>query len=210
MEAKGSHNIGCRLNTEELKIELDLLVKEHGITPDAAHARLPAADGRRAHRRHAGGEQGRPRRDPRRVFIDATGDGDVAVRAGVPSCVRDNLQPPTPVRKILHFRQEGLRFGELYRQHASEFGLARTRVGIRPSPGLPDIYMVCPDARLRRELRPTPGSLTHAEMDGRRTIRGVVDMLRKYSPKGRSGGAGAASIGDRHPRDARASRPSIA
>ena len=97
--AQGSHDIGCRLNTEELKIELDMLVQEHGITPMLhtlgcrplmEEGRITAMlvenkDGRGAVR--AG------------VFIDATGDGDVAVRAGVPSTVRDELQPPTPLRE---------------------------------------------------------------------------------------------------------------
>ena len=89
-----------RLNTEELKIELDKLVLEHRVTP-FLHALYVSAclegscvkavfienkDGRRAIRA--------------KMFVDATGDGDLARDAGIPFNVRDGLQPLTTCAKI--------------------------------------------------------------------------------------------------------------
>ncbi len=183
-EPVGNESVGYRMNTEELKIELDMLVKEHpnitpmlhtfGCRPLVEDGRITAMlvenkDGRGAIRA--------------RVYIDATGDGDVAARAGVPYTVRENLQPPTPCAKILHFRQEGVRFGEIYRDHAAEFGLPPDSGWDSPIPQLPNIFMAA-QTHVFNVNAADAKDLTYAEMEGRRTIRAVVDMMRKYTPQG--------------------------
>ncbi len=174
-----SSDIYCLLNTEELKIELDLLIQEHRITPmlhtlgcrpllvgDRVDAMLiENKDGRGAVRA--------------RVFIDATGDGDVAVRAGVPSQVRDRLQPPTTCAKILNFHPASQRFPDLYRQHHAEFGLVPDSGWDAPVPGLPGIRMVAQTHVFGVNIA-CAEELTRAELEGRRQIRGVMDLLRKY------------------------------
>ena len=170
------------LNTEELKIELDTLVDEAGIRP-FLHGRFCAASG----------EPGRPeaviiedksgRRAVRaKVFIDATGDGDLLARSGLPLEQWGDLQPPTTcaiVRGLSAFERSRPGFGLsaflfdrdvppniprgfLWSRacvgHAEDVMIAGTRV--------PDAD--CSDA----------DQLTRAEIEGRRQVRVLCDLLR--------------------------------
>jgi len=171
-----------RFNPMEMKIELDELVLENGIVP-LLHTSFCSAvvedgtvqavlienkDGRSAIR--AG------------MYVDASGDGDLFARCGVPYGVDEHLQPPTTCALIRDFRHPDLKFRELYDTHREEFGLERDRGWHCPVPGLPGTDMVaqthvfgadCSEAR----------QLTRAEMEGRRQVRAVMDMLRKYGPR---------------------------
>lgn len=175
---------GCWLNTEELKIELDLLVQEHRILP-MLHTQgcLPLLEGERIAAVAVENKDGRGAIRAR-IFIDATGDGDLAVRAGVPHFERDHVQPPTTCAKIRNFRQDGLRFAELYREHHAEFGLAPDSGWDSDIPGIPQVWFVAQTHIFGVNVAHA-AQLTQAEMEGRRQIRGVMDMLRKYGPKGR-------------------------
>jgi hypothetical protein len=178
-----SSDIGYRLNTEELKIELDMMVREHRITPMLhTYGCLPLMDGDRISAMVVENKDGRGAIRAK-VFIDATGDGDVAVRAGVPYVERDHLQPPTTCAKVRNFRQAGIRFADMYRDHHEEFGLLPDSGWDSHIPGIPDTQMVAQmhvfDVNVAHAAQ-----LTHAEMEGRRQIRGIMDMLRKYGPKG--------------------------
>lgn len=173
-----SRSAGFRLNTEELKVELDELVLEHGITP-MLHTSFCAP---------VIGNDGRveavlvENKDGRSaivadVFIDATGDGDLAARAGIPFDIAPDLQPPTSCAKMLHFRSAG--FQALYRAHREEFGLMEDSGWGGSIPDTPGVTMLaethvfganCADAT----------QLTAAEIEGRRQMRAVMDLLRKY------------------------------
>jgi len=193
-----SSDFGYRFNPEELKIELDALVLEHDVIP-LLHTSFCAPvvedgtvraviienkDGRSAVR--AG------------MYVDASGDGDLFARCGIPFTVDGRLQPPTTCALIRNFRAaagqapsavrpaltgvDGLDFHALYRAHHEEFGLEPDSGWDTTVPGLSDIRMFaqthvfganCSDA----------AQLTRAEMEGRRQVRAVMDMLRKYGPQ---------------------------
>ncbi len=181
-ETAGNSHWQYRFNPNELKIELDELVLEHGVTP-MLHTSFCAPivddgavqavvienkDGRQAIR--AG------------VVVDASGDGDLFGRCGVPYTVDEHLQPPTVCALIRNFRVKGLDFRALYRARHQEFGLEPDAGWDCPVPGLPGLRMFaqthvfganCADAT----------QLTQAEMEGRRQARAVMDMLRKYGPQ---------------------------
>ena len=176
---EGNSNSYCSLNTEELKIELDGLVREHRITP-LLHTLgcRPLLQGDRIDAVLVENKDGRGAVRAR-VFVDATGDGDIAVRAGVPGRVRDGLQPPTTCAKIWRFHPEGKRFGDLYKAHHAAFGLEPDSGWDSPVPGLPDIRMVAQTHVFGANVADA-AALTRAEMEGRRQIRGVIDLLRAH------------------------------
>lgn len=171
------------LHTEELKIELDELVTEAGVRP-FLHTRFVAPFV----------EDGRPtavivedktgRRAIRAAyFIDATGDGDLVDRLGYPCYKHEGMQPPTMCAVI-----RGL---ESIRQRFPDFSLQQTvfnplyknslRKGFLWSAEVPssgDTTMVagtrvfgvdCSDA----------DELTQAEIEGRRQVRAICDILRE-------------------------------
>jgi hypothetical protein len=173
---RSSPNAYFRLNTEELKIELDRLVLEHNVTPflhtsyvactlDAgriSHVFIENKDGRQA----VGAD----------VFVDATGDGDVAAQAAIPYTVRDGLQPPTTCARMC-----GLPPGidRLIARHREEFGLAEDRGWGGPVPGLADTTM-CAYTHVYNTNAADAAQLTAAEIEGRRHIRAIMDIARKY------------------------------
>ncbi len=177
------NNVGFRLNTEELKIELDELVLEHRVAP-MLHALgcRPILEGERITALAVENKDGRGAIRAR-VFIDATGDGDLAARAGVPHFERDHVQPPTTCAKIRNFRQEGVSFAALYRERHTEFGLEPDSGWDSHLPGIPDVSFVAQTHVFGANVAHAD-QLTAAEIKGRRQIRGIMDMLRKYGAKG--------------------------
>jgi len=169
-------NSGYRLNTEELKIELDRLVLEHEITPylhtfyAAPHieeGRVKAIfienkNGRQAIR--AG------------IFVDATGDGDLAMHAGLPFEIRDGVQPPTTCAKISGLPKDALK---LIAQHREEFDLAVDHGWGTFVPSSPGVDM-CAYRHVFDTIASDASQLTAAEIDGRRQVRAYMDIARKY------------------------------
>lgn len=169
-------------NSEELKIDLDELVLKHGVrallhttycAPHVENGELIAVfvenkNGRGAVRA--------------KVFIDATGDGDLAAHLGVPFAVGDNLQPPTTCAKILHFAQPSTVFRERYNAHREEFGLAQDYGWQGRLPGLPDMTMVAQSHVFNANCADND-QLSAAEFEGRRQIRAMMDLLRKYGDR---------------------------
>ena len=177
------------LNTEELKIELDELVREAKIkaylhtlfvAPLVEEGQLKAAlvenkSGRGAIRA--------------KVFIDATGDGDLCHRLGLPGYALPIKQPPTTGAKIYGMDYELYGMGKvkdfdlqqtLLHRH-DEFGIPELWGWSARIPGVPDVtfqaisrvfYADCADA----------DSLTQSEMEGRRQIRAILDIIRQYGP----------------------------
>ena len=111
------------LNTEELKIELDELIHEHRITPflHTWYARPVVKDG------HIDAViiQNKDGRGAIRaqVFIDASGDGDLAHHLDVPFTVRSDLQAPTTCAKIRGL--EGINMRTFYNEHRDEFAVPK-------------------------------------------------------------------------------------
>lgn len=172
------------LNTEELTIELDELIREAKVEPYlhtfycGAHfaddgsidaVLIQNKDGRSAIRA--------------RVFIDATGDGDLAKDCDAPFSVRSDLQPPTTCAKIAGL--EGIPMREFYNKHRDEFAVPKDAGwSCRIPNGGP--------VRLHAETHvfganvADAGQWTRAEMEGRRHIRAMMDMVRKHMPERRA------------------------
>ena len=172
------------LNTEELKIELDQLVVEAGIRP-FLHALFVAPvvkDGRMV---AAVIEDKSGRRAIRAAcFVDATGDADVVTRMGLPVYTRKNVQPPTMCAIL-----RGL--GAIRKRHRG-FSINRAvfdkqypqalRKGFSWSavvPGGGDETMLA-GTRVFGADCSDADQLTQAELEGRRQVRAVCDMLREH------------------------------
>lgn len=171
-----------RLNTEELKIELDELVREHAVVPflntlftrpigDREAIRAVIIEDRSGRRAIRAGQ-----------FIDATGDGSLARRAGVPFFTDGPFQPPTTGAWIAGFRTlEGCDWPALVRERGAEFCLEPDWGWGGPIPGLDDIQFRA-DTHVFGVDAADAGQLTAAEMEGRRKVRAMMDLLRRHGP----------------------------
>ena len=171
------------LNTEELTIELDALVRETGVVPylHTMFCRAILGDGNRIEAVLVENKDGRGAIRAR-VFIDATGDGDLAKECSAPFTVRPDLQPPTTCAKIAGL--EGIDIRRFYNEHRAQFGLPEDAGWNCAIPGAGPV-------RLHAETHcfganaADARQLTAAEMEGRRHIRGMMDMVRRFLPERR-------------------------
>lgn len=169
-------------NPQELQIELDLLVQENRICP-YLHTLFVSP--------HV--EEGRLRgvvvenKSGRgvilaRQFIDASGDGDVAERLGLPTYVSESSQPSTTCAILSGMDTlEGHDWQGLLREHGKEFGLLPGFAWDAAIPGS-DARMVAA-TRVYDSNCASGDALTRAEMEGRRQIRAIMDLLKKYVPE---------------------------
>lgn len=173
-------------NPQELQIELDLLVQENRIRP-YLHTLFAAP--------HV--EDGRLRgvilenKSGRGVilakqFIDASGDGDVAQRLGLPTYVSESNQPSTTCAILTGWESlQGKDWQQQLREHGKEFGLL---------PGFAwDAAVPGSDARMLAATRiydancADGDALTRSEMEGRRQVRALLDLIKKYIPDSKLG-----------------------
>lgn len=175
-----------RLNTEELKIELDELVVEHQITP-FLHSFFCAPVVEDGHLVAIIIENKNGRQAIRaRQFIDATGDADLARHVGLTTYQPDTLQPPTTCAKILGLDALGdFDWQQAVRQHGSEFGLQKDWGWGEPIPGLPGIQLRA-DTHVFGCNASDGDQLSRAEIEGRRQVRAIMDLIRKYAPADRA------------------------
>jgi len=197
------------LNSAELAMELDALVLEAGVRP-FLHTRfvapVVAPDGRVT---AAIVEDKTGRRAIRaRFFVDATGDGDLVARIPLPTRTAESLQPPTTCF-IVHGLDEVAR-------HNQGFHLSRAVHDPRYPQALKDGFLWSaevpgvPGARMIAGTRvhgvdcSDADQLTRAEMEGRRQVRAMCDIVRENFEKGRALGITAlpARIGIRQTRQA--------
>lgn len=177
IQSSKSASAGFMFNSPELKIELDELVIESGIHP-YLHTLFsePYLDqdgnliGVIVDNKSGRGII------KAKYFIDATGDGDLCDRLGLASYTNDLLQPPTT---CAHF--EGWDTGEFYallKQHREEFNIPEGFVWGAKVPST-NTYMLA-GTRVYNVNCSVANDLTKAEMEGRRQIRAIMDMIRKY------------------------------
>jgi hypothetical protein len=193
-EEKKSHSVGYVLNTEELKIELDELITESGVQP-YLHTMFvaPLLTNGKLTAILVENKSGRGAIKAK-MFIDATGDGDLCARLMLPLTNEDHRQPPTTCAKIGGWGSgpgfndvtgfnslKGLDLNDALIQHQAEFDLPEGFGWGRFVPGSKDVYMYAGtrvyDADCKDGL-----SLTKSEMEGRRQVRAIMDMVRKYGP----------------------------
>jgi hypothetical protein len=182
------------LNSAELAIELDELVAEAGIRP-FLHAvfAAPVVEGGRIAAAIIEDKSGR-RAIRAGQFIDATGDGDLLARAGFAHGELADPQPPTacaPIRGLDDIRaaNPGFDLGGAISDPRYPESLPRGFAWDAPVPGVPGMRMAAatrvPGARCA-----DADELTRAEMEGRRQIRAMCDILRRHV----RGGAEAALV----------------
>ena len=197
------------LNTEELKIELDRLVVDHGVRPflNAWYAGAVIEDGRPV-AVLIQDKSGR-RAVRARCFVDASGDGDLLRDVGLPTEKWEDLQPPTTCVRLSGLREALAREPGLSVEHAvfNEKTGDRLPLGFLWSaalPGLRDVEMVA-GTRVRHADCSDADQLTRAEIEGRRQARVIHDILRERLPGGQDIALDAlpASIGVRETRHAR-------
>lgn len=164
------------INTEELKIELDRLVLEHKITPYLhTYYAAPLVEDGRVSAVFIENKNGR-QAIRAKVFVDATGDGDLAKDAGLPFDIREGLQPPTTCAKISDMPEGML---GLIAKHREEFGLAEDHGWGAPVPGSNGVGM-CAYLHVFDTDASDATQLTAAEIEGRRKVRAYMDIARKY------------------------------
>ncbi len=169
-------------NTEELKIELDDLIVGHGIVPHLhSFYAGPVVDGGRltAIIIEKKGGRGAIRAQQ---FIDATGDADLALDLDLPSFKPETLQPPTMCAKIQGLDSLGdFDWQQSISEHGAEFGLDPDSGWGCRIPGLADIQMRA-DTHVFNCDASEGNQLARAEIEGRRQVRAIMDLIRKYGP----------------------------
>ena len=178
------------LNTQELKIELDELVLESRIIP-YLHTLFSEPyldeDGNLAGV-IVDNKSGRSI-IMAKYFVDATGDGDLCYRFGLKSYVHKFLQPPTMCAYIEGFDEE--LFNSLLKQYGKEFNIPEGFVWGAKVPST-NSYMLA-GTRIYGVNCSIAENLTKTEIEGRRQIRAILDMIRKYGVNNKVGLVGLPS-----------------
>lgn len=179
-EAARSKNAGFSFNSDEMKIELDEMVKEAGVKPYLhTFFSMPYVKDGQLEAVIVESKSGREAIKAK-MFIDATGDGDLCYRLGLETYTSEHLQPPTTCARFSGWDSVGGKFNELFREHGEEFKVPLGFVWGRGVPGS-DVYMLA-GTRVYGADCSNAEQLTKAEMEGRRQVRAFMDMIRKYVP----------------------------
>jgi len=164
-------------NTFELKIELDELIIESGITP-YLHTLFsePYYDSNgKLEGVIIDNKSGRGIIKAK-YFIDATGDGDLCERMGMETYIHDYIQPPTTTAFFEGW--DSGQFDSLLKAHGKEFNIPDGFVWGTKLPGTSS-YMLA-GTRVYNVNCAFADDLTRAEIEGRRQIRAILDMIKKY------------------------------
>lgn len=172
-----------RLNTEELKIELDNLILESKVKPYLHSFYVsPYVEGDLVKAVIIENKSGR-QAIKAKFFIDATGDGDLCYHLGLDYYELEYVQPPTTCAKIYsNDKMRGFDWQRAISRYGEELGLREDWGWNTFIPGIPNIFFHaethvfdtnCVDAN----------QLTYGEIEGRRQIRALIDLVRKYGPK---------------------------
>lgn len=169
-------------NAQELQIELDEMVREAGVKPylhTAFVAPHVESDELRAVIVENKSGRGAIRA---RYFIDATGDGDLCARLGLPVYFANHLQPSTTCAVFSGWDSlEGYDVNRLIQEHRDEYDLPEGFAWGVKVPGS-DNYMLA-GTRIYGANCADGEALTEAEMEGRRQVRAVMDIIRRYIPE---------------------------
>jgi glycine/D-amino acid oxidase-like deaminating enzyme len=176
LEDKPNPSIYAILNTEELAIELDEMILENQVRP-YLHSRVVQV-WRDDSDKVAGvifAGQGGLFAIKARVFVDATGDADLCAAAGLPLWRNPALQPPTACAKFSAWPQLRESLGKLIHDAAERYRLPEGMVWGSYSPAK-NTYMLAgtkiPDLDLS-----AGAALTAAEIEGRRQLRAIQDLV---------------------------------
>jgi hypothetical protein len=172
-----------RFNSEELKIELDALVLENKIIPflHTFYCDVAVDNDNKIEAIFVENKSGR-QAIRAKVFIDATGDGDVAKSVGFPMEDSKHPLPPTTCAKIQGINQiDGLNIGKFINEHGDEFGLRKDTGWSGLIPDSFDVRMYAMTHVF--DMSAIAGlSLSNAEIEGRLQVHAYMNMIRKYYP----------------------------
>ena len=178
---RGSASVGCGFNSDEMKIELDEMVKEAGVKPYLhTFFSMPYVRDGQLEAVIVENKSGRGAIKAK-MFVDATGDGDLCHRLGLKTYTREHLQPPTTCARFSGWDSVRSSFSRLFREHGEEFDVPLGFVWGRGVPGS-EVYMLA-GTRVYGADCSNAEQLTKAEMEGRRQVRAFMDMVRKYKPE---------------------------
>ncbi|MBA4388983.1 MAG: FAD-dependent oxidoreductase [Verrucomicrobia bacterium] len=199
VDSGGAATCAFRLNTEELKIELDELITENHVTPFLhTFYAAPVMEGDTLQAVIIENKNGRQAIGARQ-YVDATGDADLALDLGLPSFKQGSFQPPTTCAKIHGMKSLGkFNWEAAVCEHGAEFGLEPDWGWGSSIPGIPDLQMRADTHVFNTDVSDAT-QLTRAEIEGRRRVRALMDIIRKYGPADPSIGLAdlAAAIGAR-------------
>ncbi|GHC04307.1 FAD-dependent oxidoreductase [Cerasicoccus arenae] len=173
-------NVGWRFNSAEMQIELDELVLEHGVRP-WLHTSFVAPIVQDGQLKAIAVENKSGRQAIKaRFFIDATGDGDLCERLGLETYIAAHRQPSTACAAFSGWETlEGVNWGELIREHGEAFNLPQGFAWGGKIPGS-DIFMLA-GTRVYDDCSTAEG-FTRAEIEGRRQVRAIHDIMRQHAP----------------------------
>lgn len=178
-------SIGCTFNPEELKLVLDEMVQAEPAIKSFLHTSFVAPWVEDGELRGVLVENKSGRAAIKaRVFIDATGDGDLAARLGCRTYRANQIQPATTCAVLSGWDSLGTGsqdFQTLLRDHAAEFGLPEGFAWGCRIPGS-DNYMLAA-TRVYGADPSDADDMTKIEFEGRRQVRGILDILRKVVPE---------------------------
>ena len=183
---KTDPSVGFAFNSEELKIELDELASETGlkvyfhtlfVDPLVSEGKLRAVAVENKSGRGA---------IMAGMFIDATGDGDLAARLGCETYRAPHLQPATACARFSNWESLGndsRRYQEFLREFGQEYGLPDGFAWGAFVPGS-DIYMMAA-TRIPGMDSSNADDLTRGEIEGRRQVRAIQAILKRAVPASR-------------------------
>lgn len=170
------------INTEELKIELDKMILDAGITP-YLHTRYSAPYIVNGELRAVIIENASGRQAIRsKFFIDATADGFLGADVGMEIYYHDSIQPATTGARVYGW-------DKLYRPNKTlRTPESRKRIGGRA--GWDDLIPGVPDVRTWFKSQfaedcSKADILTRGEMTGRAQVREMMNILRETDPHGK-------------------------
>ena len=178
-------------NSEELKIELDEIVLETNIkiylhtafaAPYIINGNLEGVFIENKSGRSA---------ILAKVFIDCTGDGDLCIQTGEESYTDSIIQPSTVGGKMTGLEMELYGLGKIgdfdlnkaFLDHREEFGIKHDGWGWSCIiPGVDNVTFQAITKITGLDCASGQG-LTEAEIEGRRQLRAIIDLIRKYGPE---------------------------
>lgn len=182
---ESSHNPAWAwaFNSAEMQIELDELVTEHRIVPwlHTAFVAPHVVNGSLA-AVIVENKSGRGALNAR-FFIDATGDGDLCHRLGLETYRSAHRQPSTTCALFSGWNSlDGTDWCGLLRDYGAGFKLPQGFAWGSPVPDS-DLFMLA-GTRVYEDCSDASG-LTRAEIEGRRQVRAIQDILHRHAPESR-------------------------
>lgn len=114
-----------------------------------------------------------------KVFIDASGDADLCKSAGLETYIPAHIQPPTTCAKFSNWNFDGADPYKLIMEHAEEYKLHEGILWGTFVPPHTDMYMLN-GTRVTGKNPAEATDLTYCEIEGRRQVRAITDIFRKY------------------------------